>query len=526
MSQPMSLASLADELAQRGLLIQGPAPAAESVTFHDITFDPTPLRSGSLYVNLHGDTPQARQRLRDAASCGAVAALIEFTPDTDAPLPTLQVTSPRRALSAAAAAWAGHPSRRLHVIGITGTNGKSTTACMLARIFDRAGIRHGLLSSVYIKAGATSLAPEIMTTPDAPLLHDLLARMVDDGATHAVVEVSSHGLAHERVADVAFDHALITNIDRDHTDFHPTPGHYLQTKARLFAGLPGSGLAFYNADDPAATVAASTTPAGRLGVGRGPEHEVHLDETGVRIGDQAAARLGRPPVHIPLRLRLPGEHNRMNAAGAAALAYAAGVPVACIEEALATFPELRRRLQPIYEGAFRIVDDIACSPGHLCTLFSWLHGEAARYRRLLVITSMRGSRGTAMNHECATLLAQGLPGLKLAHLVVTDSQGELNEFNRVTAEERAAYLEGLQPCWDLVRLVDTNPEACRLILRKVRRGDLVLVVGTFGVDSMAGLLQDHLRRRFRFPWPGAAAETYHDTDFLTNSREATTFARA
>ncbi|MFQ5923004.1 MAG: UDP-N-acetylmuramoyl-L-alanyl-D-glutamate--2,6-diaminopimelate ligase [Anaerolineales bacterium] len=205
-----------------------------------ISADSRQIRPGGLFVAIRGTTDNGHQYLASAEQAGAVAALGQES-DPGLGIPYLQAKDSRLAYACLAAAWHGYPASELVMIGITGTDGKTTTAAMIFDILRQAGLAAGLVSSVSAKIGGTILDTGLhVTTPDPMDLQALLRQMVDEGLTHCVLEATSHGLAQHRVAACEFDVGVVTNITHEHLDFHGSYDAYREAKGRLISGLSES----------------------------------------------------------------------------------------------------------------------------------------------------------------------------------------------------------------------------------------------------------------------------------------------
>ncbi|MDZ7728456.1 MAG: Mur ligase family protein [Dehalococcoidia bacterium] len=257
MTDSQTLSSLLSEDATIGI-----AAGDANVPVDSVTHDSRAAGAGALFVAIHGFRVDGHDFIQQAVESGASAVMVQADraarwADGTLGIPVLTAPDTRRALSSAAAWLYRHPSREIPVVGITGTDGKTTTAYLLTSVLEEAGLRVGRLGTVdaYI-GGEVDTATERMTTPEAPEVHRLLRRMVDAGCTAAVVESTSHGLALHRLADVDYDVAVATNISGDHLDFHETFEAYREAKALLFAALDRGELkgvpktAVVNDDDP------------------------------------------------------------------------------------------------------------------------------------------------------------------------------------------------------------------------------------------------------------------------------------
>ena len=206
-----------------------------------IAHDSRRVKPGSVFVAIRGHERDGNAFVEDALARGAVAIVSEKPVRPSRPVVTLTVGDARRALAALASAFYGKPSRRLHVIGVTGTNGKTTTTYMIRSILEAAGYRCGVLGTIGYETGRRSL-PASVTTPESLSIQEYLAEMVAEGLDYAAMEVSSHSLCMRRVDFVQFAAAVFTNLSPEHMDYHRTLAAYREAKARLFSrARPGLG---------------------------------------------------------------------------------------------------------------------------------------------------------------------------------------------------------------------------------------------------------------------------------------------
>ena len=213
-----------------------------------VEYDSRRVEPGSLFVALIGQKSDGHRFLSNAFSRGAVAAVVQTVPEQRLDKPLLAVPDSRRALAICARAVAGFPDQRLNLIGVTGTNGKTSTAMLLAQVLSQSGSPAGLISTVGVLLGNRWL-PNERTTPEAPDIFDLLNRMMLSGCRSAVMEVSSHALAQDRVYGLKFAAAAFTNLTQDHLDYHGDMETYFSAKAGLFKDYD-LGAAAINSDDP------------------------------------------------------------------------------------------------------------------------------------------------------------------------------------------------------------------------------------------------------------------------------------
>jgi UDP-N-acetylmuramoyl-L-alanyl-D-glutamate--2,6-diaminopimelate ligase len=375
-------------------------------TVTGIEIDSRAVRPGALFVAVRGAQADGHDYVSAAVANGAVAVVAETA--SPQPVAVVKVSDSRRALSTLAAAFFDDPSRSLDVLGVTGTNGKTTTVAMIRSVLDRAGKPCGTIGTVGAAFGDRrwTLAN---TTPLPPELHGLLAAMLDTGATAVAMEVSSHALALDRVDDVRFRVAALTNVTRDHLDFHQTPQAYAAAKRRLFAMAQTCVL---NLDDECGARWAPELMQRGISVVTYSRcrADATLEAAGI-VGEPDGSRftLDGRPYHV----RIPGIFNVSNALAAIGVARTLGIDDATIAEGLAQLERVPGRMERFGENGVDVVVDYAHTPdalesvlrslretvdGHLAVVFGCggdrdrgkrplMGAAAARYADRLYVTS-------------------------------------------------------------------------------------------------------------------------------------------
>jgi UDP-N-acetylmuramoyl-L-alanyl-D-glutamate--2,6-diaminopimelate ligase len=340
----MTWFELVDVLRARGLA----APAASSANtpalpaVAGMAYDSRRVKPGQIFVALRGQHADGSMFVRQALDRGAIGVVSQETAPADVEVPWAQVTDARLALALLSAAVHGDPSHRMQVVGITGTNGKTTTAYLVSAIFEAAGIRCGLLGTVAYRIG-TEVREATRTTPEAPEVQSLLAEMVREGCGACVMEVSSHALALSRVDGIRFAAGVFTNLTRDHLDFHVDMEDYFQAKRRLFELLPRDSPAIINADDPRASSLIET--AGRpLTYGINRPADVSPTPLSYSI-EGLAFQVRTPRGFVNVRSSLVGRPNVYNILAAVATAVALGVPTDAIERGISSLDRVPGRFQ-------------------------------------------------------------------------------------------------------------------------------------------------------------------------------------
>jgi UDP-N-acetylmuramoyl-L-alanyl-D-glutamate--2,6-diaminopimelate ligase len=440
-------ALLADaDLAGAGvpvLEVRGDTTTAEVTA---LVVDSRAVRSGALYCCVPGQRFDGHQFAPEAVRAGAVALLCERP--LAVPVPQIIVAGVRTALGPLAAALHGHPSRHLRIVGVTGTNGKTTTTELLDAIFEAHGWPTATIGTL---TGAR-------TTPDAPALQSTLAELRRGGVVAVAMEVSSHALDQHRVDAVRFAAVIFTNLTQDHLDYHRTMTEYFAAKARLFE--PGwSDIAVINADDVwGRRLLASLEADGRRAV---PFSLADVTDLALGPGGSTFVWDG-----IPIALRLGGRFNVANAVAAAATARELGVPGDAIAEGLAAVASVPGRFEPVDVGqGFAVLVDYAHTPDGLEQALRAARELAARH--LIVVFGAGGDR----DHAKRPLM--GAVASRLADMAVLTSDNPRTEDpNRIIDEVRA----GAEGPGDLL----VEPDRARAIsvaLATAEPGDVVVIAG-------------------------------------------------
>jgi UDP-N-acetylmuramoyl-L-alanyl-D-glutamate--2,6-diaminopimelate ligase len=453
----------------------GAVPAGGStlpnVQVTGVTLRGQDAQPGDLFAALPGASSHGGSFAADAVAQGAVAVLTDpagIGAMGDIEVPVLVHPDPRSVLGDLAATVYGHPSKRLRVIGVTGTSGKTTTTYLAEAGLRSAQRVAGLIGTVGIRIDGRD-QPSALTTPEAPDLQALLAVMVEQGVDTVVMEVSSHALALGRVDGVQFAVGGFTNLSRDHLDFHPTMQDYFDTKARLFDPQSRShaDLSVICVDDEAGQAMARIAhdPVSVSATGRAADWRVENVET-VALGAQEFLAVDPAGVHHGLRIGLPGRYNVANCLLAVALLDAVGVSPEQAAPGLrsATVPG---RLEPIDRGqGFLALVDYAHKPGALRAVLETLREQSDG--RLAVVFGAGGNRDPGKREPMGRVAAE------LADLVVITDDNPRDE---EPAAIRAAILAGAQGGPAQVVEIGDRREAINHAVAWAKPGDVVLIAG-------------------------------------------------
>ena len=435
-----------------------------------VTYDSRRAVAGSVFVALRGLKADGANFAAQAAARGASLIVAETARPDSVATAWLVVSDARLALALLADAFYGHPSRRMQVIGVTGTNGKTTTAYLLASILDAAGLKAGLLGTVTYRLGAEEREAS-RTTPEAPDVQQLLDEMIRQGCKSAVMEVSSHALALKRVDGMRFAAGIFTNLTRDHLDFHEDMETYFQAKRRLFELLPGDAPGIINLDDP-----------------RGPSLvDVSREVVTFAIGRSADVTTGpltftlgglsfdvrTPHGTVHVESRLVGRPNVSNILAAAATAVAIDLPLEAIAEGVNALPGVPGRFEVVSTRAdeVTVVVDYAHTDDALRNLLETARPLAPK--RLVTVFGCGGDRDTAKRP------LMGMVAARLSDVVVITSDNPRSEDpQRIIDEIKRGIPAGGQGVRAPdVQVVVERREAIERAVEQAEPGDLVLIAG-------------------------------------------------
>ena len=452
-------------------LARSPVPGggALDTTCTGVTHDSRRVARGAVFVALLGLKANGAIFAPQAIAAGASAIVAEAPPSTDVSVPWIVVSDARLALAWLSAEFSGHPSREMKVIGITGTNGKTTTAFLASAILDAAGIQSGLMGTVTYRIGDHAF-DATRTTPEAPDLQGYMRDMVTEGCGACVMEVSSHALALKRVDGIQFAAAVFTNLTRDHLDFHADMEDYFAAKRRLFELLPDDAPAVINVDDPRGT---SLVEIVRRPVTYGINKTADVSPGPLSFslsGLDFDIRTPRGIVHV--RSKLVGRPNVYNILGAVGTVLELGVPIDAVEDGLQRLPGVPGRFEVVSSEAddVTVVVDYAHTDDALRNLLETARPMAAR--RLITLFGAGGDR----DRNKRSLM--GMVAARLSDVVVITSDNPRSEDPIRIIEEvkRGADAETRQSSASVVTEVDRR-EAILQAVRDAGAGDVVLIAG-------------------------------------------------
>jgi UDP-N-acetylmuramyl-tripeptide synthetase len=442
------------------------------------------ITPGGLFVAIRGLTADGHDFAGDAVRRGAVAVVAE-TP-VDVPATVVRVSDSRRALADLAAAFYNHPSDGLTVIGITGTNGKTTVTYLIESILSAAGHRTGVIGTVNIRYPGI-VEDSVRTTPESLDIQRHLSRMQTVGCTHAILEAASHGIALDRLAQTRFDVAAFTNLTQDHLDFHGDMERYWAAKKRLFTDLLRNGpkaqsaAAVINRDDARGRELFGTLTGPKLSFGHDPDCDVHLvrhrsDLRGIR------ASLSTTAGPVAFASEMVGRHNLENMLCAAGVAVALGIPTKIIASGIERAAAAPGRLEPVKDPSGRFIFvDYAHTPDALENVLKAL--KALKKGRLICVFGCGGDRDRRKRP------LMGAIAVNLSDLAVVTSDNPRSEAPLSIIEDIVKGIDGSadtasnavdRPSGDERPFYIVEPDrrkAIHIALSEAMAGDIVLIAG-------------------------------------------------
>lgn len=341
----------------------------DTIEITNIEIDSRKVSEGNLFICLSGKWKDGHRFIQEAVHNGAAAILIEKDVKIPANITAVRVPDTRRAMAVLSDYFYGQPSRRLKLIGVTGTNGKTTATHLIEKILNDYGKKTGLIGTLYMKIGDYS-EKNPNTTPDSLYLQRFLKKIAESHAEYAVLEVSSHALDMGRVRGCHFHTAVFTNLTHDHLDYHQTMGHYSDAKSLLFSQLGNSyhdsaQYAVLNADDSASNDFARKTSAQIVTYGIENQADIYVKYLDMKA-DGTDLIVDTFKGSISLRLKLIGKFNVYNVLAAISVCLAENVPLDEIKQSLEAFSGVAGRFEPVFLGQdFTVIVDFAHNPDGL-----------------------------------------------------------------------------------------------------------------------------------------------------------------
>jgi UDP-N-acetylmuramoyl-L-alanyl-D-glutamate--2,6-diaminopimelate ligase len=457
------LADLLPALERAGLLRTPPAAGAG---LSGVTVDSRRVTPGALYVAVRGSQADGHAYLADAVARGAAAVVVERS--SGVAVPEVVVTDGRLAAIALARAWYGDPAAAMTLVGVTGTNGKTTTTGIVRHLCNADGSA-GSIGTLGAFDGAGEAVPSTagsLTTPGPVDLQPTFAALAARGVRTVAMETSSHSLDQGRLDGLSFRAGVFTNLTREHLDYHRTMEAYLAAKLRLSALLAPDGVEVVNRDDDAWLAMPPVPPSRRITFGLHPDADLRADDVRIEAGGTTftlSGRWGRAPVALPLI----GEFNVANALGAAGAALAIGRPFAEVVERLATVPQVPGRMEILHRSDFVVLRDYMHTPDAYERVLGTLRQVTPG--RLVVLFGCGGDRDRGKRPE------MGRVAVELGDLVILTTDNPRTEDPERIIDDIRQGTAGA-PEGKVVTILDRE-EAIHAAVALAHPGDTILLAG-------------------------------------------------
>jgi UDP-N-acetylmuramoyl-L-alanyl-D-glutamate--2,6-diaminopimelate ligase len=439
----------------------------ENPTITSIEMDSRQVKKGALFICIKGFTVDGHDFAKQAVENGAVAIIAERPLDVDAPV--IVVRDSRRAMAVLADAFYGQPTHQLHLIGVTGTNGKTTTTHIIERIARRANKKTGLIGTVHIKIGDDTY-PTKNTTPESLLLQRTFKQMVDEGVDVAVMEVSSHALHMGRVHGCDYDVAVFTNLTQDHLDYHGTMEEYRNAKGLLFSQLGNRydhrrpKFAVLNNDDPASQYYKHMTAATVITYGIEADSDIMAKRIDI-VPSGMSFDLITPHGTVRVKTRLIGLFNVYNLLAAVSACLVSGIPFSVIVEAIEEISGVAGRFETVDEGQnFTVIVDYAHTPDSLENVLKTIRQFAQK--KVYVVVGCGGDRDRTKR----PLMAK--TAVKYADVAIFTSDNPRSEEPEQILRDMEAGVSSER----YVTIVDRK-EAIYYAVEQAQEGDIILIAG-------------------------------------------------
>lgn len=466
-----------------------------------ITADSRKVRPGFIFVAIKGYKTCGYNFISQALENGALGVVVEDFQDYD--VLQIRVENSREALSSLASSFFDQPSKKLTAIGITATNGKTTTSFMLKSILERARLETGIVGTVFVKY-KDFVEPSILTTPESVDLQRHIKNMIEEDVSHLIMEVSSSALELKRVNDIDFDIVTFNNISHDHLDLHGSFEAYYRVKSSLIRNLKPSGWAILNLDCPYSKNLIDKTLGRVLSYGvEDKTGDIYVDNLDISTGIghfdlviQNELVLGDrviKPTSFRVNLSVPGYHSVCNSIVAIGVSLLLGLDIETIKRGISDFKGVERRFEFIYDEEFKIIDDHFANIGNIDVTLRTL--ALMDYESLNLVYAIRGSRGVSTNRENAETIVKWARELNLKEIIATTSSSHVMDKDLVLEEELAVFEKIMAENNIGVKLFEELPPAIEEGLNRTKTGDILLLAGCQGMDFGGELALKEIFRR-------------------------------
>lgn len=488
----MRLNQLIDDFSKLGI---------EDLDIKNIRYNSNDVESGDLFVAIKGYLTDGHKYVKNAYEKGAVVAVVEDYVDVD--IPQIKVENSRIALADLSNKYFNSPSEKINMVGITATNGKTTTSFMLDTIYRLAGYKTGIIGTVYTKY-ADVMVPSILTTPESYDLQRYLSDMVENKIEKVTMEVSSSAQELYRNKNIDFNIVTFNNFSREHIDQHGSFENYYKFKSKLIREAKDKTACVLNMDfDEIAKLKEKTKGQVVSYSLKNSDYDCTIKDLDLSTGfgnftfevlrDIEFNGVKIKPEKFYIELSASGYSSVMNSVVAIIVALLEGIDKKIIIKALKLFSGVERRCEMIYDGSFKVIDDHFANARNIDVTLDTL--KQMQYKNLHVLYAIRGSRGVELNRETSERMARWFKDLGLDKVIATLSEDVVGKKDIVLDKELEVFKNTMSKNNMNFEIIDTLSDAIRIIVDDVNDGDVLLLAGCQGMDKGAGFLFDELSKR-------------------------------
>lgn len=471
----------------------------DGVKITGITCDSRKVKVGYAFVAIKGDKLDGNDYIDMAIENGAVIVYTEKDIKSKS-VPVVKVKNSRIKLAQLLNEFYDFPSEKIKIIGITGTNGKTTTTYLIEEILRAGNYKTGVIGTLGVKI-EDNYIPSDLTTPDPERLFHILNKMEKKKIEVVIMEVSSHGLKFDRTYGIEFDVAIHTNIAKDHLDFHKSHQDYIETKKKLFDSLSRNKIAILNIDDGNATKLVKDNEKALI-ITYGLNNKATVTASSLEVNNATCFTLciqrglttlyGEEiePFEFPIVLNLIGTHNVYNTLAAITTAIYFGMELEDIRRVLMNFHGVNRRLEKIYDKDFLVIDDFSHNPASYEAVFQTI--QSMEYRNVIIVNAIRGNRGKNVNEDNAKVMANWYGILGVKKIILSLSNDIVSEKDKVSSQEIIVYRKIFNDFDIEFQFEDTLKTAINKSLEKVKKGDIILLLGAQGMEKGKEILENIL----------------------------------
>lgn len=487
-----------NDILKKVKIIDSNFEIGENLEINNLAFHTDDVRQGSIFVAIKGYITDGHKFIEKAKDLGAEIAIVEEF--SDAEIKQIKVENTRKTLADISANFYNHPSKEMNVIGITATNGKTTTAFMVDKILTEAKKNSGMIGTVLTKYDDTKI-PSLLTTPESLTLQKYIRDMKNHKVEYLTMEVSSSAQELYRNRNIDFDIVTFNNLGREHIDQHGSFEKYFQYKSRLIRHAKKDSIAILNADDELIYSLREKTKANVLTFSlENNTSDFEISDLDLSTGmgnftfkinrDIEIKDLKIPKTEFKINLGSVGYSSVMNSVVAIIISLVIGIDLEMIQRALKNFTGVERRFELIYDNEFKILDDHFANEKNIDSTMSTL--KEMKYNNLHILYAIRGKRGYEVNKEIAERLVKWIKTLKPNSICATLSRETVTEKDRVTDEELAIFKEILDNENIDYRIYDNLCDSIDENIDLLENGDVLLLAGCQGMDKGAGIVLNKL----------------------------------